>query len=96
MTRNATFAGTLSLIIPGIGQIYAGKSGRGAAILIGVIVIGNLNTIWLILYGLPAPVAGAPWLYEVPRILHELFRFYGIIFWIWQVIDAYHQIKRKI
>ena len=95
MTKSPALAGVLSLFIPGIGQIYAGKSGRGAAILIAVIVVGNLTTIWLSLYGLTAPVVGAPWLSEAPRILHDLLGFYGLVFWIWQVFDAYRQVKRS-
>jgi hypothetical protein len=84
-------AGVLSLFVPGMGQVYAGKNNRGAAILVSVIVVGNLNAIWLSLYGLMAPISGAPWLYEVPRILHDLFAIYGIVFWLWQVMDATQQ-----
>lgn len=94
MKRSPVIASVLSLLIPGMGQIYAGKSGRGAAILISVIVVGNLNAIWLSLYGLTAPVPEAPWLYEVPRILHDLFAIYGIVFWLWQVMDAYQQSRK--
>jgi len=72
MRKNAAIASALSVFVPGMGQIYAGKSGRGAAILIAAIVVGNLNAIWLSLYGLTAPVAGAPWFYDLPRILHDL------------------------
>jgi len=96
MTRYPVIAGILSMFIPGMGQIYAGKSGRGAAILVAVIVVGNLNAIWLSLYGLTASVPGAPWLYEVPRVLHDLFAIYGIIFWLWQVLDAYQQSQKTV
>jgi len=24
----------------------------------------------------------------LPRLLHDVFSFYGIVFWIWQVVDA--------
>lgn len=96
MIRNAAVAGVHSFFIPGMGQIYAGKSERGTAILIAVLVVGNLNAIWLSLYGLTESVAGAPWFYKVPRILHDLFAFYGIVFWIWQVVDASQQVKRDI
>jgi TM2 domain-containing membrane protein YozV len=95
MRHDPLIAGTLSLFIPGMGQIYAGSSGRGAAILVAVILVGNLNAIWLSLYGLTVPVANAPWLYEVPRILHDVFAFYGITFWSWQVLDAYQQTKNR-
>jgi hypothetical protein len=95
MTRHPLLAGVISLIVPGCGQIYAGRSERGAAILIAVIIVGNLNAIWLSLYGLTAPVAGEPWWCELPRILHDLFAFFGIIFWIWQVLDVYQQAKKE-
>ncbi len=94
MRQHSLIAGILSFFIPGMGQIYTGKSGRGATILAAVLVVGNLNAIWLSLYGLTTPVAGASWLYEFPRFLHDLFGFYGIIFWMWQVVDAYQQAKK--
>jgi TM2 domain-containing membrane protein YozV len=55
MSRWPLLAGILSLLVPGLGQIYAGQGGRGANILFATIVIGNLNTIWLSLYGLSSP-----------------------------------------
>ena len=83
-------AAALSLVVPGIGQIYAGRSTRGAMILIAVILVGSLNAIWFSLYNISDPgAANALWTYKLPRILHDLFAVYGIIFWIWQVVDAY-------
>jgi hypothetical protein len=73
MSRRPLLASGLSLLVPGLGQICAGKGERGAAILIAVLVVRNLNVIWLSLF---ATVSAAPrtfWGYELPRILHDLF-----------------------
>jgi hypothetical protein len=91
MSRKPILAGVLSLVVPGLGQIYTGKSERGAAILISVIVVGNLNAIWLSLYSLTSPGSAAFWTYTLPRILHDWFAALGVLFLIWQVVDAYQQ-----
>lgn len=89
MLRNTFLAGVLSLLVPGLGQIYAGESGRGAAILIAAIIVGNLNAIWLSIFATASPATGAFWSYTLPRLLHDLFAAYGLVFWIWQVADAH-------
>lgn len=33
--------------------------------------------------------------YTLPRSLHDIFAFYGLIFWIWQVVDAYILAKKS-
>lgn len=91
--RNPYLACLLSIPIPGLGQIYAGKGARGAAILIVTITVGNLNAIWLTLYGGMSTVSSFFWTGQLPRLLHDLFAAYAIIFLIWQVFDAYHQAK---
>jgi len=88
MSKYPILASFLSLLVPGMGQIYAGKSGRGAAILIAVIIVGNLNAIWLTLYASSTAEEAAFWASTLPMILHRLLAVYGIIFWGWQVIDA--------
>jgi hypothetical protein len=90
---NPYLAAFLSLFVPGLGQIYSGKGSRGAAILLGVIIVGNLNAIWLNLYALTTPGSEVFWASILPRTLHRLFAAYGIIFWLWQVIDAYQQTR---
>jgi TM2 domain-containing membrane protein YozV len=95
MSRSTFLASVISLLVPGLGQIYAGASGRGAAILLAAIIIGNLNAIWLSLYGLTSPGANALWTYKLPRILHDLFAAYSVVFYIWQVADAYQLGKSK-
>lgn len=89
--RNPYLAGLLSIPVPGLGQIYAGKGDRGAAILTVTIIVGNLNAIWLSLYASSDTGSDIFWANALPRILHDLFAAYGVIFLIWQVVDAYHQ-----
>lgn len=88
MKKKAIFAGILSLIIPGLGQIYCKESKRGAAILIAVIIVGNLNSIFLPIFTLAKPDPELFWAHWLPRIIHDVMAFYGIVFWIWQVVDA--------
>jgi hypothetical protein len=95
MGRNPLLAGVLSLLVPGLGQIYAGESSRGAAVIMAAIVIVNLNIIVLPLISMANPVvpAGAPdarslWAYWVPRIGHDVASFWSIAFWIWAIADA--------
>ena len=61
MKRKAVVAGVLSLLVPGLGQMFSGKSYKGAAVLAAAIVIGttvaSLFTIsaWLAFFRLTAP-----------------------------------------
>lgn len=89
MNKNPVMAALFSTIIPGTGQIYSGRHERGALILIATIVVGNLNAIWLSLYAQSAASNYQFWAVGLPRILHDLFAFYGIVFLIWQIVDAY-------
>ena len=43
-------ATVLSLLVPGLGQIYAGKQERGATILVAGIIVGTLDLIWQTLF----------------------------------------------
>lgn len=45
--RNPFLAAILSLVVPGLGQIYADEINRGAAIIVGAIVVANLNILIL-------------------------------------------------
>ena len=93
MTRKPFLASLLSLLVPGLGHIYSGKGERGAFILLAAILVGNLNAIWLSLYGLTNPVMNAFWTYTLPRILHDVFAAWSLVFYIWQVSDAYRQVR---
>ncbi len=88
-------AGILSLIVPGLGQIYKGEGNKGAAILAAAIVMGNLNIIILPLISMANPVIPsgtsdprALWAYWIPRVFHDILSFWSIVFWLWAVVDA--------
>jgi TM2 domain-containing membrane protein YozV len=93
-SRNPYLASLLSIPVPGLGQIYAGKGERGAAILIVTIIVGNLNAIWLSIYATTSPGTNFFWVDTLPRVLHDIFAAYGVIFLIWQMVDAYQQAKQ--
>ena len=88
-SRKPLVAGVLSTLVPGLGQIYTGEEDRGALILISTVIVGNLNTIFLAIFGQSKNEEGEPaWSSTLPRVLHDLFAAYGAIFWVWQVVDA--------
>ena len=82
---NPLTAGILSLIVPGLGQMYAGKGDRGAVILVAGIIVGTLALIWQTLFITAGTRTFLPY-----RIVLTI---YTLIFWGWQVIDAYKQVK---
>jgi TM2 domain-containing membrane protein YozV len=95
MKRNPVIAGLLSLLVPGLGQIYAGEGTKGAAMIVAAVVIANLNIIILPLIALANPVTptGAPdariiWAYWIPRVVHDVASFWSIVFWVWAIVDA--------
>jgi len=97
MKRNAFIAALLSLIIPGLGQIYGGEGKKGAAIIFAAIVIANLNIIILPLIAMANPNlpmhpndANEVWKYWIPRITHDVASLWSITFWLWAVIDAFN------
>jgi len=95
MSNNPIIAGILSLLVPGLGQIYAGEANKGVAILVAAIVIANLNIIILPLISMANPVNSIEtppsrklWSYWIPRIVHDAASFWSIVFWIWAIADA--------
>jgi TM2 domain-containing membrane protein YozV len=85
--RNPVLAAVLSLLVPGLGQIYCGKGERGAAILVAGLIVGTLALIWQTLF----VTSGASEPFFLPyRISLTL---YGAVFWVWQVVDGYQQAK---
>jgi len=96
MKHRPFIAGLLSLLVPGLGQIFGGKSHKGAAIMAVAIVIGSLNVIILPLISLANPVtpptgawaARAIWAYWIPRIGHDVLSFWSLVFWLWAIFDA--------
>jgi len=93
MRRNPFVAGLLSLLIPGLGQIYCGEGNKGAAILAAAIVIGNLNLIFLPIFVTANPDPGVVWAYWIPRVGHDVMSLWSIIFWLWAVFDAYQRAR---
>ena len=96
MKRNPSIAGLLSLIVPGLGQIYGGNGNKGAAIIFASVVIANLNILILPMIALANPILpiasndiNAVWKYWIPRITHDVASFWSIVFWIWAIIDAF-------
>jgi TM2 domain-containing membrane protein YozV len=93
MKRNPLVAGLLSLLVPGLGQIYAGSGDRGAAILVSAIIIGNLNLIFLPVFVAASPDPSVAWAYWIPRIGHDVMSVWSIAFWVWAVVDAYRRAR---
>jgi hypothetical protein len=101
MKRSWVVAGSLSLIVPGLGQIYASEKNRGAAILVGAIIAANLNVIILPLIALANPggtsgVAAtiASWRYWIPRVAHDVASFWSIVYWVWAIADAIVSVRK--
>jgi TM2 domain-containing membrane protein YozV len=88
MKRHPFVAGLLSLVVPGLGQMYGGHGKRGGVILAAAIIIGNLNLIFLVVLAAADPDPGVVWAYWIPRIGHYVMSFWSIVFWIWAIIDA--------
>jgi TM2 domain-containing membrane protein YozV len=94
MKHNSVLAVVLSMLFPGLGQVYIGKRGLGTAIMLAFIIIGNLNAIWLSVFATSSTLSITYFGYTFPRLLHDIFAFYGIIFWIWQAVDTYLLAKK--
>jgi hypothetical protein len=103
MKRRPLIAGILSLLVPGLGQIFGGESHKGAAIMAVAIVIGSLNIIILPLIALANPVippsgtleARAIWAYWIPRIGHDVMSLWSLAFWLWAIFDAVSVARRE-
>ncbi len=95
MGRNPLLAGLLSLLVPGLGQIYGGRGVRGAAILVSAVIIGNLNILFVLAFAIADPDPSAAWAYWIPRIGHDVMAIWSIVFWIWAVVDAYRQVRQQ-
>jgi len=94
MKRNPWLASLLSLVFPGLGQVYIGKRALGATFMLAFVIIGNLNAIWLSIY-IGTQTDLSFYSHTFPRLLHGIFAFYGIVFWIWQIVDTYHLTKKS-
>ena len=102
MNLHAFFAALLSLLVPGLGQIYGGDGRRGAMILVAAIAVANLNILPLPLISMANPVIPPPalpagraiWAYWIPRVVHDIASFWSIAFWLWAVFDAFAMTQR--
>lgn len=88
MKRNSLLAGFLSLVVPGLGQIYCGEGTRGAAILVAAIVVGSLNILFVLVFLAADPDPESGWAYWLPRVGHDIVAFWSVVFWAWAVGDA--------
>ncbi len=95
MKRNPFIAGLLSLLVPGLGQMYGGKADKGAAILVSAIIIGNLNLVFVPIFITANPDPDVMWEYWMPRLGHDVMSIWSIVFWIWAVVDAYRHVKQQ-
>lgn len=95
MKRNPFLAGLLSLIVPGLGQIYCGKGTRGVAVLVAAIVVGSLNILFLPIFVGANLNQEAAWAYWIPRIGHDVISVWSIVFWAWVVFDAFSLARKR-
>jgi len=56
--------------------------------MVAFLVIGNLNALWLSVYA-GAQTDGSFYSDTLPRLLHDIFAVYGIVFWVWTAAHAY-------
>jgi TM2 domain-containing membrane protein YozV len=90
--KEAALAIVLSLLIPGVGQIYCGRILRG--ILILVLIPGFSMVLSLALYGMVMyNGTGSGFMFNFPIVFIIIFLI-GIILWIWQIVDAYRLANR--
>ena len=89
MRRHPIIASALSLLVPGLGQMYCGEGARGASILAAAIVVGSLNIMFLPVFAAADPDPGVIWAYWIPRLGHDVISLWGVVFWVWVVVDAY-------
>ncbi len=78
--KNRWIAAILSFFLPGFGQIYLGRAERGAFILVGFILVFTAAYFFI------AQTTGRGILFEIGSRYLQLL---AILFWAWQVYDAY-------
>jgi len=83
--KSPLLAALLSLVIPGLGQIYCGDRNRGAAILFGAIVVANLQILILPLISIanptfPLQASRAAWAYWIPRVVHDVSSLWSVAY----------------
>jgi TM2 domain-containing membrane protein YozV len=79
--KNAALAAILSLILPGLGQIYNGQIGRGITFIIIIVILGAIPFILTIFFG-----------FLIIFLFWLIFPIIWIIsfaFWMYNIYDAY-------
>ena len=101
MKKYPILASILSLLIPGLGHMYAGQAGKGAMILFASIIIGSLNIIVLPLIAIANPTVSAAtlsrqsvWAYWIPRVVHDILAVWSLAFIVWVIVDAFILTKK--
>lgn len=89
-SKSPYLASVLSFLVPGLGQFYAGQGLRGGMMLFASIVIGSLHAIWLSVHAIASANTTMFGASTLPRILHDVFAFWSLVFWAWIIVDAYH------
>lgn len=95
MKRNPVIAFLLSMVIPGLGHIYAKKGTKGAVILAASIIIGSLNIIFLPVFISANPDLNSIWGYWIPRVGHDVIAIWSIVFWFWVCFDSYREAVKE-
>jgi TM2 domain-containing membrane protein YozV len=82
-------------VVPGLGQMYAGESRKGAAVLVAAIVVASLNLGFVLAFAAAGPDTSTNWGYWIPRIGHDVVALWSVVFWAWAVVDAYRTARRR-
>jgi hypothetical protein len=82
--------------------MYAGEGKRGAMVLVGAIIVANLNVIILPLIAMANPTiscvtpgARSMWAYWIPRVVHDVASFWSVVYWVWAIVDAVTVVRKK-
>lgn len=92
--KEGVLALVLSLIVPGLGQIYCGKILRGLMILI-LLPIAYIGIMMLVVFGAMGGgmMNGNDSVFYFSGIMLVVW-IVGLIIWIWQIVDAYRLAER--
>ena len=85
----------LSLLAPGLGQMYAGQGRKGAVVLVAAIVVASLNLGFVLAFAVAGSDLAHDWGYWISRIGHDVVAVWSVVFWGWAVVDAYRTARSK-
>jgi histidine triad (HIT) family protein len=90
MGKQSVISLLLSLLIPGLGHIYAGKGNKGTAIFSASILISSLNILFILFFKTSTLDLGSlSW--KIIRTGHLIIAIWSFVFWIWVLIDSYQE-----